>query len=275
MGKEQSMNELFWTAAVVSALCFAAGDVSARGAEPPGGSPRVTNPFFPYCVSVPDNVLQDLGYTPIHNLYTGIDLGQEPPFGPEMKDQIRRLKDTNTIFWLTIQGRRDQGLDDKAVAIVRELAAVADEAGVQIAIYPHSGFYVATAREALRVVKQVDRRNVGVTITLCHELMGDQGPELPQIIEEVAPHLFVVTVNGADKKEKGERIGWDRLIQPLGQGDCDVYRVLEKLRSVGFTGPIGLQCYGLQGDPLVHLKQSIEAWKAYAARLDQPPAKAR
>jgi hypothetical protein len=261
------MNRCLWNAAIVWALSFAVCDVFTSGAEPAGGSPRVTNPFFPYCVSVPDNVLQDLGYTPLHNLYLGVDLDKEPPFGPEMKDQIRSLKGTDTIFWLTILGRRDKSQDERAVAIARELASVADEVGVKMAIYPHSGFYVATARDALRVVKQVDRKNVGVTITLCHELMGDQGPELPQIIEEVAPHLFVVTINGADKKEQGQSIGWDRLIQPLGQGDFDVDGVLEKLNSVGYTGPIGLQCYGLTGDPLVHLKQSIKAWKEYSARL--------
>lgn len=259
------MNRLLRSAAVASALSLAASAGLTWGAEPASPSPRVTNSFFPYCVSVPDEVLQDLGYTPIHNLYTGIDLNKEPPCGPQMKDQIRNLKGTNTIFWLTILGRRDKDQDDQVVAIIRDLAAVADEVGVKVAIYPHSGFYVATARDALRVVKKVDRKNVGVTMTLCHELMGDQGPELPQIIEEVAPHLFVVTINGADKKEQGQSIGWDRLIQPLGQGDFDVCGFLDKLRAAGFIGPIGLQCYGLKGDPLVHLRQSIKAWKEYCA----------
>ena len=101
------------------------------------------------------------------------------------------------------------------------------------------------------MVEKVDRKNVGVTITLCHELMGDQGPDLPRIVDEVAPHLFVVTINGADCKEKGKPAGWDRLIQPLGQGNFDVYAFLKKLKAAGYTGPIGLQCYGLKGDPLV------------------------
>jgi sugar phosphate isomerase/epimerase len=147
------------------------------------------------------------------------------------------------------------------------LAAVAEEVDVRVAIYPHQGHYTATAREALRVVQKVDRKNVGVTITLCHDLASDQGPELPQIIQEVTPHLFVVTINGADRKEPGKPLGWDRLIQPLGQGTFDVYGFLKKLKAAGYTGPIGLQCYGLKGDPLVHLRQSIATWKDYSARL--------
>jgi sugar phosphate isomerase/epimerase len=172
-----------------------------------------------------------------------------------------------------VLGRKDKdnARDDQAVNAIRELAAVAEEVGVRVAIYPHQGHYTGTAREALRVVKKVDRKNVGVSITLCHELASDQGPDLPQIVQDVAPHLFVVTINGADRKEKGKPLGWDRLIQPLGQGSFDVYGFLKQLKAAGYTGPIGLQCYGLKGDPLVHLRQSITAWKDYSARLAAQP----
>jgi sugar phosphate isomerase/epimerase len=253
------------SASVAAALIV--GGLSAAAGEPAGTGKGLTNPFFPYCVSVPDGVLRELGYAPLHNLYVAVDLDKEPAYAPDLKDQIRKLKGTDTIFWLCVLGRRDKQRDDQAAAVIQNLASVAEEVGVRVAIYPHQGHYTATAREALRVVKQVDRKNVGVTITLCHELASDQGPDLPRIIEEVAPHLFVVTINGADRKEKGKPLGWDRLIQPLGQGDFDVYGVLKRLKAAGYTGPIGLQCYGLKGDPLVHLRQSIAAWKDYSARL--------
>jgi sugar phosphate isomerase/epimerase len=240
---------------------------AVAGEDAPAAGKGLSNPFFPYEVRVPDKVLQELGYVPIHYVYTGINIDKDPAYPANLKDQIRSLKGTDTIFWLTISGNRGKDNDEKAVAALRDLAAAAEEVGVKLSIYPHSGNYAATAREALRIVKKVDRKSVGVTITLCHELMGDQGPDLPQIIDDVAPHLFVVTINGADKKEKGQSMGWDRLIQPLGQGDFDVYSVLRKLKAAGFTGPIGLQCYGLKGDPLIHLKQSIAAWKDYSARL--------
>ena len=239
-----------------------------------GTGKGLTNPFFPYSVGgVSDDVLREMGYTPMRYLYVSVDLDKSPLYAPNLKDQIRGIKGTNTLFWLCVLGRKDKdnARDEQAVAVIRELAAVADEAGVRMAIYPHAGHYTATALDALRVVEKVDRKNVGVTITLCHELMGDQGPDLPRIVDEVASHLFVVTINGADCKEKGKPAGWDRLIQPLGQGNFDVYAFLKKLKAAGYTGPIGLQCYGLKGDPLVHLRQSIAAWKAYSARLAGEP----
>jgi sugar phosphate isomerase/epimerase len=241
--------------------------------EAPGAGKSPGNPFFAYSVSVPEGVLRELGYTPIRNLFVAVNLDKTPAYAPGMHDQVRKRKGTDTIFWLFVLGRQDKdhARDDQAVAVIRELAAVAEQAGVRLAIYPHQGHYTSTAREALRLVRIVDRKNVGVTITLCHELASDQGPDLPQIIGEVASHLFVVTINGADRKEKGKPLGWDRLIQPLGQSTFDVYAFLKKLKAVGYTGPIGLQCYGLKGDPVVHLRQSIAVWKEYAARLAAEP----
>ena len=247
---------------LVTVLC----PLAAAGAPPEAGK-GLTNPFFAYSVSVPDQVLRDLGYAPIHNLYVGISLDKEPAYAPGLKDQIKALQGTNTIFWLTVLGGKAKESDAQAVELIRELGAAAEEAGVRVALYPHAGFYVANARDALRLVKQVDRKNVGLSITLCHELMADNGKELPQIVDEVAPHLFVVTINGADSKEKGQSMGWDRLIQPLGQGSFDVYAFLKKVKEAGFNGPIGLQCYGLKGDPVVHLTQSIKTWKEYCARM--------
>ncbi len=73
-----------------------------------------------------------------------------------------------------------------------------------------------------------------------------------------------VTINGADNE--GEN--WDRLIQPLDRGSFDVYGFLKTLRGLGYTGPVGLQCYGIQGDAREHLARSINAWRKLSGRLD-------
>lgn len=257
----------------VMAWAFAA----AAAGEAAESGKGLTNPFFPYCATLPDAKLTELGYATIKNIYTGFNVDKDPPYAANLKDQIRGIKGTDTVFWLTVSGNRAkiEEEDAKAVEILRDLGAVAEEAGVRISIYPHTGNYIATAREGARLVKKVAHKAVGLTINLCHELMNDQGPELDKILEEVAPYLFVVTVNGADKKEKGQSVGWDRLIQPLGKGDFDVYGYLKKAKAVGFRGPVGLQCYGLKGDPLVFLTQSATAWKEYSERLAAEEAQAK
>ena len=263
------MNHCFRELGRVLILSAVINHAALLAGEPPtaGKAKGLSNPFFAYSVGVSEQVLRELGYAPMRTLYMGIKLDQEPPYGPDVKDRIRKLSGANAVIWLTVLGGRTKENNAKAVAALRELADVAAESNRKVSIYPHSGFYAATAREALRLVKQVDRKNLGVTLNLCHELMAGNGDEMPQIIEEVAPRLSVVTINGADHKKKGQKMGWDRLIQPLGQGNFDVYGHLKRLKAVGYDGPIGLQCYGLKGDPVEHLKQSMEAWKAYSARL--------
>jgi len=43
--------------------------------------------------------------------------------------------------------------------------------------------------------------------------------------------------------------------------------LLAALKEVGYTGPIGLQCYGIQGDVRDNLTRSIAAWREFSARL--------
>jgi hypothetical protein len=82
----------------------------------------------------------------------------------------------------------------------------------------------------------------------------------------VAPYLFVVTINGADSHPS--KPAWEQLIQPLDKGNYDVKIVLKKLNTLGFKGPIGLQCYSIPGDPKVVLPGSMAAWRKLSV---QPP----
>ena len=248
-------------------VAFVVAGMRDVNAEPVAAAQRLANPLFPYAISVPEGVLRELGYSLIQHLVATVDLDKEPAYAADVKAKIRKLAGPDAVFWVLVKGSRDKSQDERAAAIIRDLAAVAAENGVRTAIYPHAGNYLATAREALRVVKQVNRPDVGLTLALFHELAADQEPDLPRIIEEVAPHLFVVTISGTDRKEKGQPAEYARMIRPLGEGNFDVYGVLEKLEAVGFTGPVGLLCFGLKGDPAVHLRESMATWKTYSARL--------
>jgi hypothetical protein len=85
--------------------------------------------------------------------------------------------------------------------------------------------------------------------------------KIPELLEQARSCLFFVSIKGAD--HAGD---WDRLIQPLGQGEFDVLPVLKKLKEIGFTGPIGLQHYGIEGDARANLKRSMDGWKRLSAQ---------
>lgn len=201
----------------------------------------------------------------VYSTYVGCRLDQTPPYAPQFADQIAKLKGTDVILWLTVMGGKYGQEDARAAAVVGQIAEMAAAAELRVALYPHTGFYIATTADALRIAKLVDRPQVGVSLNLCHELMTDQGPQLDATLRQALPQLMLVSINGADDKRPG--YGWDRLIQPLGRGDYDVGGFLDKLQAAGYRGPIGLQCYAVKGDPLENLQRSMAAWRQYQRQL--------
>ncbi len=181
---------------------------------------------------------------------------------PRLHDLIPLCRDQDTILWPTLTSTQfknsDPAGDDLAVAALQRLAATCATHGVRIALYPHVGMWVHRLEDALRLVRKVDRPNVGLTFNLCHALMDGAEDRIPKLLEDCAPHLFVVTINGADSHPP--RPTWTDLIQPLGRGTYNVGGVLRHLRQLGYRGPVGLQCYGLQGRARDHLVPSMNAW---------------
>ena len=121
------------------------------------------------------------------------------------------------------------------MAVIREIADMAEKSGLHVAIYPHLGMYVERIEDALRLVKKVDRKNVGVAFNLCHFLKLDDEKNLEQRLKEAKPHLFAVSINGADGGDTNQ-MDWNRLIQTLDRGSFDVGRVLKTLKQLGLHG---------------------------------------
>jgi len=134
---------------------------------------------------------------------------------------------------------------------------------VRVALYPHYGFWVERVEDAVRVAKKVNRKNVGVTFNLCHWLRVDEEENMQSVIKLAMPYLFVVTINGADSDGKD----WKELIQTLDRGSFDISRFLRTLNDCGYTGPIGLQGYGIGGDAYDNLKRSMNAWRQLSKRI--------
>ena len=290
-----NVNRLLRQAAPVLLLFAVLLVCEAKPGKAPATRPRaakgeLTNPFFAFDNGLgrlrltPDRqaqTLKELGYAgvgysstgdlpkkikafgdrglKVFSLYVGCKPGEKIPYDPKLIEAMKQLEGTGVMLWLTVSGKTD---DEKAAAVIRELADAAAKHGVKIALYPHLGFYIATTTQAVRLVKKVDRKNVGVSINLCHELKAGSEPKLPEIIKAAAPHLFLVSINGADHKG-----GWDKLIRPLGDGEFDVLGFLKTLKSEGYAGPIGLQCYAVKGDQRKNLERSMATWKTYQRKI--------
>ena len=181
-------------------------------------------------------------------------------YGPEVKASIEMLKDTGALIELNVQRGKNPN-DEQAVALVKEVAGLAKEAGLKVVLYPHANFHIERFDHAVKIAKATGCDNVGVIFNLCHFLQVQPGSDLRQSLENGKDFLWAASTCGADVGGKG----WGALIQPLDEGTFDQVAFLRHLREVGFDGPVGLQCYNVKVPPKENLARSRKAWEKFLA----------
>jgi len=190
------------------------------------------------------------------------------PYDARFKDVLPLLKGRHVQFDLLLGGMTpsDAAGDPHAVAILREMSDLALDSGSQLLLYPHVGSWVERIEDSVRVADKVDRPNVGVMFNLCHWLRVNKERNYKPVLAQAMPRLWAVSISGAD--EFDDQPGWAHYIQPLGRGSFDMLAFLKTLRQLGYTGPVGLQCYGIPGDVRDNLAESMKAWRGYSARMN-------
>lgn len=292
-------------------LALLAGALPGSGADAAPTAPAAPSargrPFFALCMDTHDAqrrslaaqaaMLKELGYDGAGHLWldqvperlatlhaAGLKLFQvyvrlsiapdaDPPFDPRLKEVLALLDGQETMLAVLITGGRpsDTSRDARAVALVREVADLARPRGVKLALYPHVGDWLERVEDALRVVRQADRPNVGVMFNLCHWIKVDAEENLRPLLRAALPRLWAVTINGSDRGAD-LRAGKGRWIAPLDTGDFDVAHLMRILNDLGYGGPVGLQCYGIPGDAREHLARSMTAWRKLTLTPAPPPA---
>ena len=158
--------------------------------------------------------------------------------------------------------------DPLVVRAIQEMADYAAPYGVRVAVYPHVDVYCETSEHSVRLAKMADRDNVGAVFNLCHLLKKEGEAGWEQKLQDALPYLYMISICGADGGNTQE-MGWDRLIQPLGEGSFDVYPLVKLARDRGYEGPFGLQTYNIKQDAEIALGTSINTWKNYQERYSK------
>ena len=201
-------------------------------------------------------------YTPL-NFEAGRITGK--PSIEEIKEGIKAAPKGCVIYFhlhsVTYKDDKEKG-DQVVAAILRDLSGLAAGYGVKLGVYPHVTLYCETLEHSVKLAKMVDRKNYGAVLNLCHLLKVEGTAGLDDKIKRFAPWLVAVNICGADEGDT-QQMGWERLIQPLGQGSFDTYHFIKTLLDSGYKGPIGLQCYNLRGDASETLTKSFQTWKRF------------
>jgi sugar phosphate isomerase/epimerase len=276
-----------WKQSTTATVAFVIMTAAALGQSLP-------NPFFAMDTGTRDAthktpaeqvaMIKELGYAGIGPIYHGVDdlkqwfdaldkaglkmfaiyvplrLDSAEASITSLKEVAAALKGRETMLWLTVtdKGHPPSATDDDETAVkaLQDIAGMAREAGLRVAMYPHTGCYVARVEDGVRLAEKAGCKNLGVTFNLCHWLKVD-GKDLDATLKAAQPHLFCVSINGADADGKD----WKALIQPLDRGTYDVAQLLRRLKKMGYTSPIGLQHYGIKGDASENLRHSMDGWK--------------
>lgn len=157
--------------------------------------------------------------------------------------------------------------DAAALAWMARLARRADERGVRLALYPHAGFWLERHEHAVRLLQEAASPTWGLCFAAYHwYALGGCDLEEPRRWAD-----RVVSANVCGVRREGSVVR----VAPLDAGEMDVGAVVGALRAGGFGGRLGVQGYGLHGDPVAHLERSRSTLAALEARAERWPAWSR
>lgn len=201
-------------------------------------------------------------------IYWGIEMDSlgNISYNEDLKVIIKDSKGRDLVIALFsnvkyFMDNKEEG-DPLLAKAIGELADFALPYGVKIAIYPHINNYCETSEHSVHLAKMANRPNVGAIFNTCHLLKveGEEGWE--EKLLNALPYLYMISINGADSGNTKE-MGWDQLIQPLGEGTFDTYKLVKLAKDNGYEGLFGLQCYNIKQDCETSLTKSMKTWKAY------------
>lgn len=204
-------------------------------------------------------------------LYWGIDMDStgQISYKDGLKEIIKDSNGRDLVIALfsnvkSFMNKKEKG-DPLLAKAIGELADFAAPYHVKIAIYPHVGNYCETSEHSVRLAKLANRPNVGAIFNTCHLLKAEGEEGWEQKLLNALPYLYMISINGADSGNTKE-MNWDRLIQPLGEGTFDTWKLVKLAKDHGYKGLFGLQCYAIQQDCETALSKSINTWNIYKKR---------
>jgi sugar phosphate isomerase/epimerase len=208
--------------------------------------------------------------------YVKLKLGE--PIDNRLENAIKMLAGTNTLISPYILGDNQRFKqispegDAEAIRLLQLISLWSKKAGLQVAMYPHFGFYVARTDHAMQLAQKVKRKNVGLAFNLCHWLATTNLTEranLKNHLKELKPYVKMMTICGANDVFSEKKLIFDDYILPLGTGSFDTYDLLKYMvKTIKFKNPIGVQCYNIKGNKPQLVQNTMTVWKEYKSRLE-------
>jgi sugar phosphate isomerase/epimerase len=133
----------------------------------------------------------------------------------------------------------DEESTKQAIALIREIAAMAADAGVKLAVKPHVGQAIHDSATGLRLMNEVSSPVMGLNFDPSHLYRANENPE------EVAPKWGsrILTSHFRDCPHREGNPGLPEQQIP-GRGVVNIPATLKALKAAGYAGPLNLEVIG-------------------------------
>jgi sugar phosphate isomerase/epimerase len=140
---------------------------------------------------------------------------------------------------------RDEESTKRSIANIAQLAALAGESGLRLAVKPHVGQAIYNGDTALRLTDEVDELALGLNFDPSHLFRAEEEPQ------EIARRWGdrIVTSHFRDCASREQAVGPPENQIP-GRGLVDIPATLRALQETGYDGPLNLEIIGAFDYPL-------------------------
>ena len=194
-----------------------------------------------------------------------------------IKDNLPLLRNSGVILVPSVGtrgagdsvSRQDPQLVASCVATLQEMASDAERYGLGgVAPYMHINNWIESLDDNLRIVEQVNRRNVGVMFHLHHwtaiakrehernhpnQAFRVDQRTLADDLRRAFPYLMIVVIQGQDDDAATHKI--------VGEGSFDLVPLVRILHELNYQGPLGTMGFTQRGDIPAKLSLAMTAWR--------------
>lgn len=152
----------------------------------------------------------------------------------------------------------------QAIVTIGELARLADQHGVRLAVKPHVGQAIHDSATGLRMMDEVREPALGLNFDPSHLFRANEDPQ------DVA-RLWgarIVTSHFRDCASREQRVGPPETQIP-GRGIVDIPATLHALREVSYAGPLNLEVIGAKDYELARVMGVAAESRGYLHRCLQ------
>ncbi|WP_197440293.1 TIM barrel protein [Polystyrenella longa] len=188
----------------------------------------------------------------------------------KMTLEIFRKHEVHPQLWITGGGAPTNSAAEQRQRVqteaerLRPIAEAAAEAGCQVALYNHGGWF-GEPENQIEIIEELNLDNVGIVYNLHHG--HAHVDRFESLLQKMKPYLLTLNLNGM--VPGGDQQG--QKIVPLGAGELDL-QLLTTIAQSGWQGPVGILDHDTSVDTRLRLQDNLEGLDWLMNQLKGNPA---